>query len=320
MHQLRRLLCRVAVVAALLGFAVATQAEEQIVSSDFFVTTADGTGIHVHRKAGAHPTKVPVLLVHGTWGDGRIWDFPGRSVMDYLASRGYDVYALDMRGMGLSDHPANYGTIHLASRVQDVAAVAGYIAATRERAPVVIGWSQGAVITGLFAASAPPLVSGVGLLSAPGDGFFVPPSMLPLLASVVASGVDRYLPAPEIIYAIAFGFDPVTGNPTISPDVFASFVLQCEPDSMQALLELLSPDYFNAAVAPAWHAISAPALVVDGGQDAFVGESRAQALFNALGSQRKQLIILPRNAHTWFLEDNYNSTMRTFDRFLSQFP
>ncbi len=56
----------------------------------------------------------------------------------------------------------------------------------------------------------------------------------------------------EIIYAIAFGFDPVTGNPTISPDVFASFVLQCEPDSMQALLELLSPDYFNAAVAPAW--------------------------------------------------------------------
>jgi len=29
-------------------------------------------------------------------------------VMDYLAVRGYDVYALDLRGMGTSDHPANY--------------------------------------------------------------------------------------------------------------------------------------------------------------------------------------------------------------------
>jgi pimeloyl-ACP methyl ester carboxylesterase len=34
------------------------------------------------------PTKVPVLLIHGTWGNAQTWDFPRRSVMDYLASGG----------------------------------------------------------------------------------------------------------------------------------------------------------------------------------------------------------------------------------------
>jgi len=45
-------------------------------SSDFRVVTADGVSIHVHRKIGPAPNKIPVLLIHGTWGDGRTWDFP----------------------------------------------------------------------------------------------------------------------------------------------------------------------------------------------------------------------------------------------------
>ena len=130
-------------MAVLITGAVPAHAQASIQSSDFFVTTADNASIHVHRKTGEHPHKVPVLLIHGTWCDGRIWDFPGRSVMDYLARRGYDVYSLDLRGMGSSDHPANYFTIDIVSRVQDAVAVASYIVANTGRAPVVVGWSQG---------------------------------------------------------------------------------------------------------------------------------------------------------------------------------
>src|SRR5258707_13559319 len=54
--------------------AVAQQAAVQ--SSDFKVVTADGVSIHVHRKVGPAPNKVPVLLIHGTWGDGRPWHLP----------------------------------------------------------------------------------------------------------------------------------------------------------------------------------------------------------------------------------------------------
>jgi pimeloyl-ACP methyl ester carboxylesterase len=296
------------------------RAERPVVqSSDFYVVTVDGVSIHVHRKVGAEPKKVPVLLIHGTWGDGRTWDFPGRSVMDHLAVRGYDVYALDLRGMGASYHPANYFTIDIVNRVKDAAAVAGYIVANTGHAPVVVGWSQGGVITGLLAASAPQLVAGVGFFSVSQDGFFVPPPLVPLLEAIILSGVDRFLPTADEIHGIAFGTDPITGKDTISPDAFATFVSLSEADSVLALEEEVSPDFFNAALVPAWPTIRVPALVVDGALDPIVGTDRAQALFNALGSTNKQLIILPRNSHGWFLEDNHEATLRVFERFLSHF-
>lgn len=307
-------------LAALAGRAKPALAQELAAqSSDFYVVTSDSVSIHVHRKVGANPGKVPVLLVHGTWCDSRVWDFPGRSVMEYLAARGYDVYALDLRGMGSSDHPTNYFIIDIVSRVQDVAVVAGYILANTGRAPVVMGWSQGGVITAMLAESAPQLVAGVGFFSVPADGFYVPPPIVQLLQGVVASGADRYLPTPDVTYALAFGTDPITGKPTMSADAFATFVSLTEPDSVHAILEEASPDFFAAAVVPAWPTIHVPALVVDGAMDPTVGEDRAEALLDSLGSTNKRLIVLPRNSHAWFLEDNHEETLRVFNRFLSQF-
>jgi pimeloyl-ACP methyl ester carboxylesterase len=287
-------------------------------SSDFHVRTMDGVSIHVHRKVGAAPKKVPVLLIHGTWGDGRTWDFPDRSVMDHLAVQGYDVYALDLRGMGSSDHPP-YLTIDIVNRVNDAAAVASYIVATTGRAPVVMGWSQGGVITGLLAASAPQLVAGVGFFSVPEDGFSVPQDLLPVLLGIISSGVDHFLPTLDEIREVAFGTDPITGKPTISPDALATFLSLSEPDSVPAIEEQASPLFFNLALVPAWPAIHVPALVVDGALDLLVGVDRAQALFNALGTTNKQLVIFPRNSHGWFLEDNHNANLRVVDQFLSQF-
>jgi pimeloyl-ACP methyl ester carboxylesterase len=293
-----------------------------IESSDFSVVTGDGVSIHVHRKVGAAPKKVPVLLIHGTWGDGRTWDFPGRSVMDRLAVRGYDVYALDLRGMGSSDKPvlpANYFSIDILNRVNDAAAVATYIVASTGRAPVVMGWSQGGVITGLLAAKAPQLVAAVGFFSVPVDGFFVPPALLPVLEEIILSGVDRFLPTQDEISQLAFGIDPITGKPTISADALATFVSLSEPDSVLAIEEEASPLFFNATLVPACPAIHVPALVVDGALDVLVGADRAQALFSALGSTNKQLVIFPRNSHGWFLEDNHEANLRVVDQFLSQF-
>jgi len=312
MRSIRARWITVLSVVALLPLTMLATAKTQIVSSNFFVKTTDGVSIHVHRKVGGKSSRVPVLLIHGTWGDGRTWDFPGRSVMDYLASNGYDVYALDLRGMGSSDHPADYSEADILARVQDAAAVATYIVANTGRVPVVAGWSQGGIITALLASSAPQLVAGVGFLSVPPDGFVVPPQFVPLLQSIVASGVDRYVPTPDVIFAIVFAIDPVTGQPTISSDAFTTFVAMSEPDSVRALLESVSPDFFATFLIPAWPKISVPALVVDGALDPVVGKDQAQALFDALGSQQKQIIILPRNGHGWFLEDS-------FAEFLSRF-
>src|SRR5260370_13593201 len=122
-----RLLAFVALALLVMSAAPARAEEQDLQSSHFQLLTADNVSIHVHRKIASGLAKVPVLLIHGTWGDARTWDFPGRSVMDHLAVEGYDVYALDLRGIGNSDKPANYFTIDIGSRVNDAVAVASYI-------------------------------------------------------------------------------------------------------------------------------------------------------------------------------------------------
>ena len=209
-----------------------------------------------------------------------------RSVMDYLAMNGYDVYALDMRGMGESERPPDYSTIGLLDRVNDLEAVASHIKNTTGRRPMVVGFSQGGALTGVLAASRPDLVEGVGLFSVPANGFFVPPEFEELAREVIQSGVDRYLPAPEADYALTFGFDPVTGRPTISDTAFGIFYSLSEPDSVRATVEMISPEFYQATVTPSWSHIEAPALVVDGAQDLVVGEERAKALYDALVSEK----------------------------------
>ena len=172
----------------------------------------------------------------------------------------------------------------------------------------------------MLAASRPDLVSGVGLFSVPANGFFLPPEFQDLAAALVASGEDHFLPLPEDVYTLGFGFDPVTGRPTISDAAFGTYYSLSEPDSVQVILEMMSPDFFQATIIPSWSRIQAPALVVDGAQDLVVGEERARALYGALGSENKDLIIFNRNAHAWFVEDNYKATQsQAFDEFLEQF-
>ena len=130
-----------------LGTEPAAAAPSTIQSRGFLIETSDDISMHVREKVCSGGTsKVPILLVHGTWQNSQIWDFPGRSVMDHLAKNGYDVYALDMRGMGESGRPPdppNYNTIHLLDRVNDLEAVASHIKNTTGRPPVVLGFSQG---------------------------------------------------------------------------------------------------------------------------------------------------------------------------------
>jgi len=333
-------LSRFLVLAMFLIAILPARAQQSVVQLPDIYVTSDNYSIHVSHKAGAHPSNIPVLLIHGSWGNAQTWDFPGRSVMDYLAVRGYDVYALDLRGMGKSiprpTGPADYFPIDILGRMRDAAAVAGYIRNNTGRVPVVMGWSQGGLIAGLLAASDPQhqLAAGLGLLSVAPGGFVIPGDLL------VSGEVQRILfsafpealtPTQSDIAEILFGTDPLTGKPTISPDALTTFSAPpfSQPESSIAIVQEaeICPAFLGAVpgltVCPAqavpWGNITVPALVVDGALDLLVGEDLASTLFNSLGSTNKQLIIFPRNSHGWFLEDNHHATMRVFDHFLSQF-
>jgi pimeloyl-ACP methyl ester carboxylesterase len=344
MHKLTMRLSRLLLPLTLLALAMFLMsilpafAQQSVVQLADIYVPSDGYSIHVSHKAGAQPSKVPVLLIHGTWVNSQTWDFPGRSVMDYLAARGYDVYALDLRGMGGSRPapitPADYFPIDIPGRVRDAAAVAGYIRDHTQRVPVVIGWSQGGLITGLLAASDPQhqLAAGVGLLSTAPGGFVIPMNLFGDVPRILFSLYPEAMrPTQSEIGEIIFGTDPITGKSTISPDALATFSSPpfLQLDSSIAVVEevsvcpLSNPPPPGVNVCPAqtlpWGNITVPALVVDGALDLLVGEDLASTLFDSLGSAKKQLVIFPRNSHGWFLEDNHDATMRVFDHFLSQF-
>ena len=110
-----RLMCTLAAVVVLAGCASAPPAPVAITTETFMIPAADpGIQLHVRNKRPAGqdrfaPERI-VLLVHGaTYPSEPGFDIPlpGGSWLDRLAGRGFDVYAVDVRGYGRSTRPAS---------------------------------------------------------------------------------------------------------------------------------------------------------------------------------------------------------------------
>src|SRR5581483_12303288 len=84
----------------------------QFALDDFMVPSEPGIEIYVRNKRPADLTTFApertLLFVHGsTYPAHTGFDIPlgGQSWMEYIASRGYDVWCLDVRGYGRSTRP-----------------------------------------------------------------------------------------------------------------------------------------------------------------------------------------------------------------------
>jgi pimeloyl-ACP methyl ester carboxylesterase len=91
--------------------------------------------------------KVPLVLVHGSWGDHHIWD----GIVPALA-RSFRVLTYDRRGHSHSQRPAGQGSVQ-----EDVADLAALIEQLDLAPAHILGNSFGAVITLRLAAARPEL-------------------------------------------------------------------------------------------------------------------------------------------------------------------
>jgi pimeloyl-ACP methyl ester carboxylesterase len=142
--------------------ATAAVAQTRLVTEGMMVKSPDpGIEIYVRNK---RPTEMimfrperTVLYVHGaTYPASTAFDLQlgGMSWMDYIATRGYDVYLLDLRGYGKSTRPKEMSEDPKASppivrgdtAVKDIGTVVDFILA-RHNIPGLnlIGWSWGTV-------------------------------------------------------------------------------------------------------------------------------------------------------------------------------
>lgn len=148
----------------------------KLITEDFMVPARDpGIEIFVRNKRPADmrafsPART-VLFVHGaTYPAHTTFDLPieGRSWMDHIAARGYDVYLLDLRGYGKSTRPAemaqgpdaNPPLVRTATAVEDIAAAVDFILARRRMARLtLLGWSWGTFSTPAYAIAHPDKVA-----------------------------------------------------------------------------------------------------------------------------------------------------------------
>lgn len=84
----------------------------------------------------------PVVLVHGSWGSSAMW----MGYAQFLVSKGWNVYALDLRGHGKSE-----GEIAGATMDDYVADVEQSIADHGLENPVVVGHSMGGLVALMYA-------------------------------------------------------------------------------------------------------------------------------------------------------------------------
>jgi pimeloyl-ACP methyl ester carboxylesterase len=138
-----------------------------------------------------------VVLVHGAGMDRSVWQLQTR----FLAHHGWDAYAVDLPGHGLSAGPP----------IADLGDMVDWLASTIEALDVVpahvVGHSMGSLMALELAAQRPDLVSSVILLGSA-------PSM-PVHPALVEAAERNELLAPELMTAWGYGTrSHVAGNPT----------------------------------------------------------------------------------------------------------
>ena len=257
--------------AALLPGTATAQDPPNIQTTDYLVphisTVPANAGkpveLFVREKlaGGRHRGKAPVVLMLGGATISVVPDFDLRfenySWMDYLAAGGFDVFAMDVTGYGLSprptmDDPCNnsasdqrsyliptplaqpcspsypFQLTSLESDGDEIDTVVEYLRQRRGVDKVnLIGWSRGGNRAGHYAALHPEKVERL-LLYAPGRYFRSnpndPPVKLPLpgVPSTVVSAADFYKSTWDLNGGTSAPFTGMCDNSTIPPFVRSS--------------------------------------------------------------------------------------------------
>jgi pimeloyl-ACP methyl ester carboxylesterase len=135
--------------------------------------------LEIRKRLPATPShKPPLLFVHGGYCDAWFWE---PYFLPWFAARGYEAYALSLRGHGTSGGAETLFIAGLGDYETDVEHVAGML----KSPPVLIGHSMGAAIVELIVAKRP--VRGAALLAP------LPPAGLLPIAGRLAASHTNYL-------------------------------------------------------------------------------------------------------------------------------
>jgi pimeloyl-ACP methyl ester carboxylesterase len=206
-------------------------------------------GLDVVRvRATGPPRPASLLFVHGMWGGAWVWE----RWLPFFAARGWDGYALNLRGRAGSRPVADIGRVPFAAYVEDAAA-----AARRLGDVVVVGHSMGGLVAQALAAQLDPLAAVAVTPAAPRGIWALRSAGLVLATLRYAPALVRsrpLLPSRRVMMRLALG-----GLPAPERDaVYRKLV----PESARQ-----ARDIALRGVAVDASAVHCPMLVVAGGDD-----------------------------------------------------
>lgn len=340
---------RVLIAAPLAAPLVATRAPAQGVTlstEEYMLPTGHaGIEVFVRNKRPEEMTAFrpgrTLLFVHGaTYPAHTTFDLPlgGLSWMDYVASRGFDVWSLDLRGYGRSTRPpemaqppeANPPLVRGETALQDITAAAAFIRQHRNVPRLVhMGWSWGSALMGRFAADNPGSVERLVLLA---------PAWLRQGASPAAASAGEALGAYRLVTQAQARERWLNGVPEgkraalIPPGWFEHWAgvtwatdpvgVRRNPSVLRAPNGVLQDgrDYWQAG-RPYWDPakVAAPTLLVVGEWDRDTPPAMAAAIFPLLAnSPGKRLVMLGEGTHMMLMERNRGALFSTVQGFLEE--
>lgn len=256
---------------------------------------------------------LPVLFVHGSsFPSGLAFDFrmDGKSWMDWMAARGYDVYALDFPGYGLSDRY----TPDAASppgRARDVAqdvgsAVDAILRRSGRQQVMLVGHSWGGSVAARYAQHQAGKVARLVLFAA----------ITPRTPDAAVTEPARAWPAYEALtpaqrIAAMDGLRPRHEPPQLHAEVFNRWGAQWLASDGRTTGAVQFPSGPGADLADLLQGrsyydpsrLTMPVLLVRGEWDAWPNDADYRGLLAGLANtQEKRYTIIPRGTHVMHLE------------------
>lgn len=248
---------------------------------------------------GSTPSGPAVLMIHGYNAlahlcnyDIPVGDFSG---MDFLARRGYDVFALDMRGFGKSSHPE---PVIWEDNVSDVGAAVDFIRETRGgRHLSIVGGSYGGPIAFTYASRHPNQTERLVLMGTPFREF--KPQAHEMLASLVAKADEELISYVSLPATDRPGNEAVEIDPAVVKWRFEASKNNDNRVPIEPVREMLS-----FRVADCVRDVHAPTSIIIGDTD-FVSIEDSVSLMKNLGSALKSLTVVGNAGHGLMYETKH---------------
>lgn len=329
-------------LAALAVAGTASAQNAKLITEEMMVPSSDaGIELFVRNKRPADMTSFrperTLVFVHGaTYPAHTAFDLPlgGMSWMDYIASRGYDVYLLDLRGYGKSTRPKEMDEDTAKNppltrgdiAVKDIGSVVDFIFKRRNiQRTNLLGWSWGTTLMATYASQNPAKVERLALFA---------PAWIRTTASLVQAGpgptpayrvvrkdqaLGRWMtgvPEDKKADLIPAGWFDQWANATWATDPKGGGVTLRAPNGVvQDGLEFFGAGkaYYDPSK------VTAPTLLVVAEWDRDTPPYMAQTLFPLLtNSPGKRLVMLAEGTHTIVMEKNRLKLFEAVQAFLDE--